>query len=91
MEAKQAIATAKTYLIEMMEGDLASAPRLEEVWQDSKATWHIIFGFYRPPGEQSGIAGLKPFSTYERKAVRVDATSGKALSILDPVRDTLDH
>ena len=91
MEAKQAIAIAKDYLIDVLEGDLASPPRLEEVWLDGKATWHVIFGFYRQPSEQTAVAGLKAFSAYEKKVVRVDDATGKALSILDPVRDTLDH
>lgn len=91
MEAKQAIEVAKTYLTEMLEGDLASAPRLEEIWRDNSAIWHVILGFYRTPSDFSAVAGLKPFSTYERKVVRVDDANKVAISILDPIRDTLDH
>jgi hypothetical protein len=68
---------------------LASVPRIEEIWQDDRAVWHVILGFYRQPGDFSAVAGLKPFSMYEKKVVRIDDVSGRPLSILDPVRDTL--
>lgn len=91
MEAKEAIDIGKKYLTDLFGTDLDSPPRLEEVWRDQKNVWNVILGFYRKPNDLAGIAGLKPFSTHERKVVRVDDTSGTALSITDPLRVMLDH
>ncbi len=91
MEAKEAIDIGKKYRTDLFGTDLDSPPRLEEVWRDQKNVWNVIFGFYRKPDDLTGIAGLKPFSTHERKVVRVDDTSGMALSITDLLRVMLDH
>ena len=91
MEAKEAIVIGKAYLAELLGNDLDSQPRLEEVWRDEKSIWNVIFGFYRKPDDPVGIAGLKPFRTYERKVVRVDDQSQTAMSITDPFRVMLDH
>ena len=91
METKQAVELGRIYLTNLFGDEIESSPRLEEVWRDGKNIWHVIFGIHRKPTETSSIGGLKPFSTYERKVVRVDDASGSALSLTDPMRDLLDH
>ena len=81
MDAKQAVATAKTHLLEIFADEMLSAPRLEEIWLDeSEHVWCITFGFFRKP--DSALTSMTgTFSSFEYKVVRVDDATGQSRSI----------
>ena len=49
VEAKEAVVVAKSWLTDLLDAELSSEPRLEEVWKDGKGRWHVVLGFYRTP------------------------------------------
>jgi hypothetical protein len=82
MDAKQAVAVAKVYFLELV----GVEPSVEEVWfEQSSKTWCITFG--RSRMLLDGTGGLVTPSVrreiIEYKIVRVSDEDGKAISLLN--------
>lgn len=85
MDAKEAIARARSYLDELFGDEMMSAARLEEVWRDkTENVWCVTFGFFRKPEDVLKSTGR--FATYEYKVVRINPATGEPVSIRN--RDT---
>ena len=82
MDAKQAVAVARAYFIELVGVD----PSVEEVWFDtSNKTWCITFGRSRMLREETGglvTTGAKR-EVIEYKIVRVSEKDGKPISLMN--------
>lgn len=78
MDLKAAITTAKQHLMDVFVDESVTSPQLEEVWFDEvQSQWCVTLGFWRKP--TNPMIGVLANRDY--KVVRIDALSGKPISI----------
>ena len=88
IDAKQAIAIAKSHLAEMFADELTAKPTLEEIWLDEKTeTWCITLGVRRPTNHVERrdwnvlMNGGRTVPDY--KVARVSRKTGEVVSVLN--------
>ena len=90
MEAKEAVAIAKAYALELYEGEPVEPPELEEIWyESSKKNWLVALGIRRVArlGSAAEKLGLAPAP--DHKIVRVSVSERRALSMRDRLHETI--
>ena len=84
MNVKDVVQKAKSYILDLFEGEEVLNVGLEEVDMDLlDDTWRVTIGFSRPwdKSVQSVLSGSSVFRSY--KVVRISDKSGKILSVTD--------
>jgi hypothetical protein len=86
MDVKEAVAAAKTYIIELFEEEKISDLGLEEVLLDEPSGfWSITIGFTRPWDNRTGFANsLQGFGLRRSyKVVKLSNDTGKVVSVMN--------
>lgn len=90
MDVKQAAATAKQYVADLLADEGLTNLGLEEIeFDDSAESWNVILGFSRPwnsvHNALTDLTGGQPRRSYQ--AVRIRDSDGRVLSVTrrDPV------
>ena len=91
MDVKEAVATAKRYVMEIFEGeDLADMGLEEVVFDDAAGVWEVTIGFNRPWDRLKGFADVMSaasageFPEWKRrsfKVVRIEDCTGRVVSL----------
>ena len=88
MDVKEAVRTAKTYLIELFEGEQIMNVGLEEVVFDRMSKeWKITIGFSRPWNQKNVFANALGDGRADRsyKVLRINNDSGGVESLTDRI------
>ena len=85
MDVKEAVRTAKEYLVNLYEGENITDIGLEEVvFNDESDNWNITIGFSRPWDTRNDvITSLRLRRSY--KVVSIDDTTGRVESLTDRI------
>ena len=85
MDVKEAVRTAKEYLVEIYDGENITDMGLEEaVFNDELNSWNITVGFSRPWDTRNNvITSLRLRRSY--KVVSIDDTTGRVESLTDRI------
>ena len=85
MDVKEAVRTAKDYLIVVFDGENITDVGLEEaVFNNESDTWDITIGFSRPwDARNSVVSALRLRRSY--KVVSIDGVTGHVKSLTDRI------
>ena len=85
MDVKEAVRTAKAYLVDLFDGENITDIGLEEVvFNDDSDNWNITIGFSRPWDTRNNVvAALRPRRSY--KVISIDDNTGRVESLTDRV------
>jgi hypothetical protein len=82
MNAKEAVAAARTNLVEIFADDLDAPPQLEEVRFDTeKASWLVTFTIRRKTADVNRMSRM--LGPAELKVVSISDTDGKFIGIVN--------
>lgn len=88
MEVKQAVQTAKEYIIDLFGDEAITGVGLEEVDLDMESNnWKITIGFYRPLSHRGTLTTVfgKQHEARSYKVVSIDKQSGRVSAVTDRV------
>lgn len=90
MDVKQAVQTAKSYVVSLFDEEEITDVGLEEVEFDELSNeWRITIGFSRPWDKENSVSIPFPYSDARRprsyKQVRIDAGDGQVMSLKDRI------
>ena len=85
MDVKEAVRTAKEYLVNLYDGeDIADIGLEEVVFNDELHNWNITIGFTRPWDTRNNVVtALRLRRSY--KVVSIDDTTGRVESLTDRI------
>lgn len=84
MDVKEAVAAAKTYIVQLFEEEKISDLGLEEVLLDEPSGfWSITIGFTRPWDNRSSFANALQGQQRSYKVVKISNDTGKVVSVLN--------
>ena len=85
MDVKEAVRTAKQYLVDIYDGENITDVGLEEaVFDDESDSWNITIGFSRPWDTRNNVVtALRLRRSY--KVVSIDDSTGRVESLTDRV------
>ena len=85
MDVKEAVRTAKDYLVDLFDGENITDIGLEEVvFNDDSDNWNITIGFSRPWDTRNNVvAALRLRRSY--KVISIDDNTGRVESLTDRV------
>ena len=88
MEVKEAVQTAKEYIIDLFGDEAITGVGLEEVDLDmGSKNWKITIGFYRPLSHRGTLTTVfgKQHEARSYKVVSIDKQSGRVSAVTDRV------
>jgi len=82
MEAKEAVATARTYFGDLFAEEGADRARLEEIWFDeTKDEWCVTMGIRRSGTSSSALDPFQRTPYVDYKTIRISDKDKKVLSV----------
>ena len=94
MEVKEAVKTAKEYIIDLFGDEAITGVGLEEVDLDmGSSDWRITIGFYRPLSQRGTLTTVfgKQHEARSYKVVSINKHSGNVSSVTDRVLPTVSE
>ena len=87
VQVREAVDTAKDYVLNLFGADGLTSLRLEEVERDPNGFWNVTVGFVRPMALTNAAGGLmgalsgEPLGPRVYRVVRIDDRDGEVMSV----------